>query len=303
MVALCARDMSHVREVALRHDIPRIYAGYHELIEQGGVDAVVVCTPDDLHHPMTMAALNAGLHVLCEKPLASNAAQAEDMYRAATERHLKHMVMFTWRWHPAVRYVQDLVDGGYVGQVRQASFWFKGGYAASSEYSWRFDASRANSILGDLGSHLIDLAQLLVGDAQDVSAQLSTVVHRTALGASPLRGANDTASVLLSTQAGAHMSIQVSAVAPMRGSMHLHLLLSGSEGTVEATATFGEGVSTAQVQGAGRDDAVMAALKIPPSYRAGASGHGVLDHFAAQSVGPRAFIDAILTDRHGGPGV
>ena len=89
LVASCARGVPHARDVALKYDIPKIYTDYQALIGQGDVDAVVVCTPDDLHHPMTMAALQAGLHVLCEKPLASNAAQAEDMYRAARERVIR----------------------------------------------------------------------------------------------------------------------------------------------------------------------------------------------------------------------
>ena len=287
LVALCARDVPHARDVALRHDIPKVYSDYHELIERGGVDAIIVCTPDDLHHSMTMAALHAGIHVLCEKPLASNATQAEEMYRAATERSLKHMVMFTWRWHPAVHYVQHLVRNGYVGRLSQASFSFRGGYAASDDYNWRFDATRANGILGDLGSHMVDLAQLLVGDVREVSALLGTLVRRTALNGIPVQRANDTASVLLGTQDESQVSIQVSAVAEMGGSMHLHLLLSGSEGTVEANATFGEKVNTASVQAARRGEAVMDPLEIPHS----ADGAGLLDHFAEQSVGPRAFIE------------
>src|SRR5437879_5594903 len=77
VVAISGRNEQRAREVAERYGIPGVFTDYREMIEKGGLDALVVVTPDDLHYPIVMAALDAGLHVLCEKPLALTAAQAK----------------------------------------------------------------------------------------------------------------------------------------------------------------------------------------------------------------------------------
>lgn len=83
IAAICGRNSEPAAALANKYAIPTIYSDYREMIEQGNLDAVVVATPDDLHYPMVMAALDAGLHVICEKPLASSVAQAEAMVAKA----------------------------------------------------------------------------------------------------------------------------------------------------------------------------------------------------------------------------
>ena len=109
LAAICGRNRERAEEMARKYEIPRVFTDYRELIEEGDLDAVVVATPDDLHHPMTMAALDAGLHVLCEKPMALNAGQAGEMYDKAEAAGVKHMVFFTYRWWPSYRYLKQLV--------------------------------------------------------------------------------------------------------------------------------------------------------------------------------------------------
>jgi predicted dehydrogenase len=109
VVALSSRNRERAQEVADRFGVPRIYADYREMITNAGLDAVVVTASDDVHHPITLAALDAGLHVLCEKPLASTSEQAGEMYRTAEARGLKHLVMFTYRWKPYFVHVHDLI--------------------------------------------------------------------------------------------------------------------------------------------------------------------------------------------------
>src|SRR4051794_37152630 len=98
--AICGRNRERDDELAAKYSIPQVFTEYHQMIEQGGLDAVVVATPDDMHYEMVMAALKAGLHVLCEKPIALNAKDAKTMYETAEAKHLKHMVMYTWHWLP-----------------------------------------------------------------------------------------------------------------------------------------------------------------------------------------------------------
>jgi predicted dehydrogenase len=94
---------------------------------------VVIATPDDLHCEMALAAIAAGKHVLCEKPLANTAGEARRMQQAAARAGLKNMVLFTWRWQPHWRYVKRLMDEGYIGQCRHAELRFLNGAAIRRE--------------------------------------------------------------------------------------------------------------------------------------------------------------------------
>jgi predicted dehydrogenase len=97
-VAICGRNRERAEEMAHKYAIPTVFTDYHELIDKGHVQALVVATPDDLHYPITMAALDAGLHVLCEKPMALTVKQAREMTEKAEKVGVKHMVLFTNRW-------------------------------------------------------------------------------------------------------------------------------------------------------------------------------------------------------------
>ncbi|MEO8395276.1 MAG: Gfo/Idh/MocA family oxidoreductase, partial [Chloroflexota bacterium] len=83
LMAVCGRNRERDDELAAKYNIPQVFTDYHQMIEQGGLDAVVVATPDDTHYEMVMAALDAGLHILCEKPVALNAKDAKAMYEKA----------------------------------------------------------------------------------------------------------------------------------------------------------------------------------------------------------------------------
>jgi predicted dehydrogenase len=116
VVAICGRNRARAEEMAGKFGIPAAFTDFRAMIEAGNLDALVVLTPDDLHYPVTMDALDAGLHVLCEKSLATSAAQAREMYERAERAGVRHMVFFTYRWLPHQRYVRQLVEDGYVGR-------------------------------------------------------------------------------------------------------------------------------------------------------------------------------------------
>ncbi|HKF87032.1 MAG TPA: Gfo/Idh/MocA family oxidoreductase [Propionibacteriaceae bacterium] len=119
-----------------------------QLIANGGIDAVVVATPDDQHPSMTLAAVDHGLHVLCEKPLANNAADARRMLEAAQRRGAKHMVLFTWRWQPHYQYLKSLIEDGIFGDVYRAQFSFIAGFARDNAMTTPTTASSAGSTFG-----------------------------------------------------------------------------------------------------------------------------------------------------------
>ncbi|MCE7986279.1 MAG: gfo/Idh/MocA family oxidoreductase [Caldilinea sp. CFX5] len=172
LAAICGRNAGRTQEMADKYNIPAIYTDYREMITQAQLDAVVIATPDDLHYAMTMAALDAGLHVICEKPLAMNATEARAMTEKAEAVGIKHMVFFTARWMPHYRYLHQLVSEGYIGRPYLFQIRYLGGFGRKGLYRWRFDAQRSNGMLGDLGSHMIDLAHWLVGDITRVSGKL-----------------------------------------------------------------------------------------------------------------------------------
>ncbi|MEW6753925.1 MAG: Gfo/Idh/MocA family oxidoreductase [Candidatus Latescibacterota bacterium] len=171
LAAICSRGRERAEEMARKYGIPAVYTDYREMIQKAGLDAVAVVTPDDTHYAMTTEALEAGLHVLCEKPLAPTAAEAKAMYEKAEAAGVKHMTFFTNRWHPHYRYLHELVEQGYVGRCFHAHILYMAGFSrGATAHAWRYDRRRANGVLGDLGSHMIDLARWLVGDITQVSA-------------------------------------------------------------------------------------------------------------------------------------
>ncbi|MEZ4712657.1 MAG: Gfo/Idh/MocA family oxidoreductase [Caldilineaceae bacterium] len=100
VAAICGRTWARAAALAAEHQIDQVFTDYRDMFKHGRLDGIIVASPDDLHHEMTMAALDAGLHVLCEKPMAINVGQAQQMLEAAERAGVKHMIEFSWRWIP-----------------------------------------------------------------------------------------------------------------------------------------------------------------------------------------------------------
>ncbi len=113
------------------------------------------------------------------------------MWTKAETVGVKHMVFHTFRWMAHTQHLRHLLDEGYLGRPFQCDFRYFGGYGRGEEYGWRFDSRRSNGILGDLGSHMIDLARWYVGEIASVSAHLHTYVARAGVDGQPLEPAND----------------------------------------------------------------------------------------------------------------
>jgi len=293
VAAICGRNRERAKELAKKYEIPHVFTDYREMIERGGLQALVVLTPDDLHYPVTMNALDAGLHVLCEKPLALNARQAREMYAKAEAAGVKHMVFFTYRWLPHYRYLKALIDEGYLGRWFHCHLRYEGGYGRDGQYGWRFDRQRANGVLADLGAHMIHLAQWWVGDVTRVTGHLDTFVDRSDPEAERLDPANDSASLTVEYANGAQGTIYVSAIAHVgdRG-QEQEIRLHGEAGTLEANMT-NAGV---ELRGARHNDEHVEILPVPDSIWKGADKNDMWSVFSTQSVGARQFIEAILED-------
>ena len=298
VVAICGRTKEPADELAGQYGIPHVYNDYRALLDQADLDAVVVAAPDDLHYPMTMDALDAGLHVLCEKPMALNARQAREMYEKAEAAKVKHMVLFTWRWQPHNLYLKQLVDEGYVGRCHQAYFSFISPFGRDPEYQWRFDSRRSKGVVSDLGAHMIDFARWYLGDVRKVSAHLATFIDRLGVDGKPAEPVNDTAVVTLQHEQGTQSIIQVSAMTHKADRIvDINVLLHGANGSLEAEHIFYGSETSVKILGARHDEEVFSRLAIPNELRADLGEDDPFEPYVKHSAGPRLFVDAILEDR------
>jgi predicted dehydrogenase len=302
VTVLCGRNQERAQALANKFNIPHICADYRELLRSGLVDAVVIATPDELHHPMTLAAVEAGLHVVCEKPLALNAADAREMAERADAAGVKHMTFFTLRWFQHTQFVKELIDAGKVGNASHCQITYVHGNGRDPRYRWRLDGKRANGILGDLGSHLIDLARWLNGDIKQVAAHLGNYVQRYHEDGSPVVPANDTALIALEFENGSQGIIHTSSVAYTGGrGLEQHIILYGDKGTVEADLSFGNfgGGNGAQmaVRAASAPDGRFEDLAIPAHIWGIVPREDNTQVFSLMPAGDRYFIDCILHDR------
>lgn len=297
ITAICGRNHERMDELAKKYEVPQTFTDYREMIERGGLQAIVVLAPDDLHYPIVMDALDARIHVLCEKPLALTAGQAKAMYEKAEAVGVKHMTFFTYRWFPPFMYLRDLITQGYIGRCFHCNIRYFSGYARDARYRWRFDRRRANGNLGDFGSHMVDLARWYLGDIARVSAHLTTSVERDGLEGRPLDPANDSAVLVVEFRNGTQGVIHTSAVAYTGASFQdfqrQEVTLHGDAGVLSASVTFGG----AEIRGMRSDEAQMKPLPIPDELWGEVNPESPLDVLVKHPTGARLFIDAILDDR------
>ena len=195
MRALCGRDATRVARAAQQLEWESTETDWARLLARADIDLVDICSPGNTHVEIAVAALEAGKHVLCEKPLANTVAEAETM-AAAAERAAEHgvrsMVGFTYRRVPAIALARRLVQEGRIGQVRHVRAQYLQDWLVdpSTPMSWRLERDKAGSgALGDIGAHVVDLAQHITGDqVVGVNGLLQTFVEERP-AASPSSGA------------------------------------------------------------------------------------------------------------------
>jgi predicted dehydrogenase len=297
----------HTREFAAQWGIPHAYDSFGEMLDHEDLDAVMVVAPNIHHHPYTMTALERGLHVLCEKPLGMNSAQAREMTETAERRGLVNMCPFTYSFMPYARYTKELVDGGYIGRPYHLNMRYFADYGRDGAYIWRFDLGESGAgASGDLASHWSYIATWLFGDVVAVTAVFGQIVPRAARpDGAPFEPAEDSAMILLEFANGATGNIDVSSVTyePSRfGQLHAWEF-HGSEGTLHVTCDWDnlERVEGVRIQGAEADRTVerprLAELPIPDhiyeGLRRGSVHETYKDTFREHDNMARGFVTAI----------
>ena len=170
MAVLCGRQADAVETAAQRMGWAATELDWNALIAHDDVQLVDICTPGDSHAEIAIAALQAGKHVLCEKPLANTVAEAKAMAQAAAEassRGVRSMVAFNYRRVPAIALARRLVEQGRLGEIRHVRAVYLQDWIVDPEFPlvWRLQRDKAGSgALGDIGAHIVDLAQYLLGE-------------------------------------------------------------------------------------------------------------------------------------------
>ena len=152
---------------------------WHDVVNNPEIDVVDICTPNNVHAEIAIAAAKAGKHIICEKPLALTVDQAREMYLTAKENNIKTLVAFNYRKTPAVQLAKKYIEEGAIGEILD----FRGTYLQDwsadpeSPLSWRFQKNICGSgALGDIGTHVVDMLRFLVGDFKKVNARTATYI-------------------------------------------------------------------------------------------------------------------------------
>ena len=240
LTAVCDVDLERAQTLADAFDIPGVYTEVDALLADDTVDAVVVATPDALHAPIALKAAAARKHILCEKPLALNHAEAAQMTEAAREAGVINMVNFSYRRAPALQKARTLVAEGAIGQLRhfEAHYlqsWLTsdawGDWQTEAAWLWRLSTAHGSQgVLGDIGVHALDFLSYPAGDFKSVHCWLKTFskAEGDRIGDYVL-DANDSALILAEMTNGA------------AGVVHLSRWATGYRNALALTLHGGEG--------------------------------------------------------------
>ena len=250
MTAICGRNVDAASVVAGRFGWQSVESDWRVLLKRPDIDLIDICTPGDTHAEIAIAALEAGKHVLCEKPLANTVAEAEAMTAAAeraAESGVRSMVGFTYRRVPAIGLAQRLVAQGRIGTVRNVRAQYLQDWIVDPQAPlfWRLRKEVAGSgALGDIGAHIIDLVQYITGESiMGLSALTATFIKERPLpeSSSGLSGTSgsemgevtvDDAAVFISTLSGGGLAtFEATRFATGRKNA-IRIEINGSEGSV-----------------------------------------------------------------------
>jgi predicted dehydrogenase len=235
VAALCGRRADHLAEVAGRLEIEDTSTDWQTFIRRPDLDLIAIATPVDLHAPMALAAIAAGKHVLCEKPLAVNAAQALEMTQAAEAAGIANAVGFEARWLPERIALAEFVAAGGLGSPFLVQVSTNNGAwhpSAPAPADWKLSADQGGGYINAMACHDIDLVRWLFGEPLAVAADTrAQIAHRQLPGGREVAvDTDDTAGIILRLDSGA-LAI-VSGTALSAHGTGYRLEAAGSAGTV-----------------------------------------------------------------------
>jgi predicted dehydrogenase len=179
LIAVCSGRLENAQRLATEFNIKYVCENYEQLLALDEVSLVVVSTPPYLHHPITMAALESGKHVICEKPMAMSSAEAREMVELAESRSAQLSIIdHELRFNPTWRRMKELVDDGFLGDLHHINIIIASGFRHSAlrPWNWWSQKSAGGGLLGALGSHAIDAVRWLFGEIESVCGAVETMI-------------------------------------------------------------------------------------------------------------------------------
>ena len=269
VLAVCTRREERAKEAAEKFVIPHVFTDYQQMLEMKELDAISVVSPVNLHHPMTMAALEAGKHVLCEKPFSTDQAKAREMWQKARATGLTAMIGHEFRFASARMRVKELIDEGYIGPLQTVIMSLVNGPRRGFSLrpmGNRDDAAQGGGFLWSLGSHYIDCLRHWFGEVESVSGQVfNHYPERTRPGSDEIVKvtADDAFQFVLRFANGGWATMTSSTVAPCGPGARVEIY--GRDGTL-VTPHVGNGTNPpahGTILGAKLGDERLANLPIP----------------------------------------
>jgi predicted dehydrogenase len=182
VVAVSERDQSAADSAAAELNIPRAYGKSEDMLKDKDIDAVHIATLNHLHYPLAKMAMEYGKHILCEKPLAMESAQALDLLETAEKKGIVHAVNHNLRYYPLVKQARSMVKAGEVGSVRLIhGHYLQDWLFLETDYNWRLIASTGGKsrTVADIGTHWLDMVQHITGQTVvSVYADMTTFIPR-----------------------------------------------------------------------------------------------------------------------------
>jgi predicted dehydrogenase len=196
MTAICGRNQEAVSQAASKFGWSSYETDWKHLISRNDIDLIDINAPSNAHKEIAIAAIRAGKHVFCEKPLALTLSDAREMLAEAEKANVKHAICFNYRFLPAVQLAKQIIDSGQLGEIHHYRAQYLQDWLVDPNFplAWRLDKEVAGSgSHGDLNAHCIDLARYLIGDFNKVVGHSNTFVKTRPLPAN-MTGLTATAS-------------------------------------------------------------------------------------------------------------
>ena len=182
LYAIGEPQIEKANQLAAEFGAERTEADYRRILEDPAVDAVHICTPNALHFPIAKEALQAGKHVICEKPLATSVAQAQELVRIAAKNKRRNCTFHNLRFYPLVQHMRRMVEDGDIGEILVVQGTYSQDWLLyDTDWNWRLDSkfNGPSRCLADIGSHWCDMAEHVTGQRiTSVCADLATF-HKT----------------------------------------------------------------------------------------------------------------------------
>jgi predicted dehydrogenase len=295
VVAVCSTDAARAAEVAAGFGVPGAYGDYRLLLAEAPVDAVAVITPPDQHAPITLAALDAGKHVLCARPLAASLAEAETVLRRARASGLVHAVDQQQRYLPAMRFAKELIDHGAIGRPLSLAnafgidlpAYYANPHASPNKNTWFSDRARSGGVFLANAPHEFDRLLWLFGAVRSVAGRAHTALPDVVLedGRRHAVDAEDSYHAVLVFASGLVGVVQCTPLAPRQRLQRLEV--HGDAGSLLLEAA---GADRAVLH-AGSGAPGYVARPVPERLAAGAPAEGV--NAAVYALADR-FVRAVL---------